>query len=260
MSRKDAFEFGRNWDDFSRRALDVETVAAAEESLEQLLGGGLRGKSFLDVGCGSGLFSIAAARLGASPVLGVDIDPECVEVSRGNASRFRAGAERVEFRQLSALDRDGLLDAGTHDVVYAWGSLHHTGRMWDAIGNAAATVRPGGVFVLAIYNKHFTSSAWKVIKKTYNLSPAFMRKAMIYLFAGIIYVAKLAVTRRNPVEKQRGMNFMVDVVDWVGGYPYEYATRDEITRFVEGLGFGVKKIIPAQVPTGCNEFVFERNR
>jgi 2-polyprenyl-6-hydroxyphenyl methylase/3-demethylubiquinone-9 3-methyltransferase len=54
------------------------------------------------------------------------------------------------------------------------------------------------------------------------------------------------------------MDFHYDVVDWVGGYPYQYGTIDEISRFVEALGFEVQRRIPAKVPTGCNEFVFRR--
>jgi 2-polyprenyl-6-hydroxyphenyl methylase/3-demethylubiquinone-9 3-methyltransferase len=55
------------------------------------------------------------------------------------------------------------------------------------------------------------------------------------------------------------MDFGYDVVDWIGGYPYEYASIDEITGFVTRLGFIDERVIPAQVGTGCNEFVFRRH-
>jgi hypothetical protein len=90
--------------------------------------------------------------------------------------------------------------------------------------------------------------------------PTFAQRAMAILFAGVIYLAKLAVTRRNPLEKERGMDFWYDVIDWIGGYPYEYASPAEVRAFMEGLGFVQRTMVPAQVPTGCNEFVFERKR
>ena len=81
---------------------------------------------------------------------------------------------------------------------------------------------------------------------------------MGYGFGALIFVAKLGVTGENPLRKQRGMDFWFDVVDWIGGYPYEYATPEEVVAVVEPCGFTTQRVIPAQVPTGCNEFVFRR--
>lgn len=81
---------------------------------------------------------------------------------------------------------------------------------------------------------------------------------MYYLFYAVIYAAKFATTRQNPFKKERGMDFGYDVVDWIGGYPYEYASTGEITTFVTKLGFTTERTIPAQVGTGCNEFVFRK--
>lgn len=53
------------------------------------------GQSVIDYGCGSGILSIAAARLGASSVIGVDIDTQAVETSRYNAGRNRVNATFV---------------------------------------------------------------------------------------------------------------------------------------------------------------------
>jgi 2-polyprenyl-6-hydroxyphenyl methylase/3-demethylubiquinone-9 3-methyltransferase len=88
--------------------------------------------------------------------------------------------------------------------------------------------------------------------------PALIQQLMAIFFAGVILIAKMAVTRRNPLEKERGMDFWYDVIDWIGGYPYEYATPQLVEAFVQAHGFRLRRMIPAQVPTGCNEFVFEK--
>ncbi len=253
-----SFDFGKNWQAFSADHVDERRIAVATRSLQDLLGReDLGGASVLDVGCGSGIFAIAAHRIGADHVLGVDINPRSINASEQNLARLTPDAP-VTFRLASALDRTAMDGLGMFDLVYAWGSLHHTGAMYTAITNTARLVTPGGTLVLAIYNRHITSPVWRSIKWFYNRVPWPVQRLMAIIFAGIIYLAKLAVTRRNPLEKERGMDFWYDVIDWVGGYPYEYATPTEIERFVARLGFTLRRLVPAQVPTGCNEFVFEQ--
>jgi len=252
------FDFGSNWTEFSKRHADHQRLAMACESLRKLLDGErLEGKSFLDVGCGSGLFSIAAHQLGAAKVVGIDVNPRCIEIAWANRDVLVPGA-KIEFHVASALDAEQLKAFGTFDLVYAWGSLHHTGSMWNAIHNVLRCVAPAGTLVLAIYNKHGTSPAWRSIKWFYNQVPKPIQKFMIFIFAGLIYSAKFLVTRTNPMNKERGMDFWFDVVDWVGGYPYEYAAPENIKRTMCNHGFDLKIYIPARVPTGCNEFVFRR--
>lgn len=250
------FDFGSNWDAFSQDKIDAECIAVAARSIQSLLEkDDLNGLSFLDIGCGSGIFTIAAYQLGASRIVGIDINPKCIAVSERNRDRVAAGAP-ITFQRASVLNPVSLDTLGTFDLVYAWGSLHHTGSMWEGIRNAARRVSSGGTLVLAIYNKHLSSPAWKTIKWVYNGLPRFGQTLLVVLFAGIIYVAKFLVTWRNPLEKDRGMDFWYDVIDWVGGYPYEYATPEEVKTFVRNEGLILQRSIPAKVPTGCNEFVF----
>lgn len=253
-----AFDFGSNWQAFSEQRLDAQRLALAARSLQSLLQRNtLQGVSFLDVGCGSGLFTIAAYQLGAAPVVGIDINPHCIGVSKHNRDRFAPTAP-ITFLQASALNPESLQSLGLFDIVYAWGSLHHTGAMWNSIRYVTKQVSPSGTLVLAIYNKHVTSPAWKGIKWLYNHLPHTGQRLLTFPFAAVIYPAKFLVTRRNPLEKERGMDFWYDVIDWVGGYPYEYATPQEIQSFVGEEGFALRHYVSAQVPTGCNEFVFER--
>jgi len=246
------FSFGYNWQKYSNTVLDPDKMLAAKASIPELLGvSSLEGKSFLDVGCGSGIFSISAIQLGASKVVGIDIDPIAIRVSRENAKKFIPDTNAI-------MDDTVTLRLGLFDIVYAWGSLHHTGRMYDAIATTGKFVKPGGIYILSIYNKHFTSPLWRVIKRLYNISPRLIKLCMEYFFAALAAIVKFAATRQNPFKKERGMDFFCDIVDWLGGIPYEYASPDEVIAFLEQKGFKLEKKIPAKGWTGCNEFVFAR--
>ena len=252
------FDFGKNWQEFSARRIDTDRLSEACRSLQSLLQTeSISGLSFFDVGCGSGLFSIAAHRLGAAKVVGIDVNPRCIEISKDNRERF-IPRSLVEFHIASAADPSQLERFGKFNIVYAWGSLHHTGSMWQAIRNVGGCVAADGFLIVAIYNKHLTSPLWKLIKQFYNQVPEIVQGFMIFLFAGIICIAKFLITRSNPLKKERGMDFWFDVIDWIGGYPYEYATSHEIKQFVTSNNFELRRFIPASVPTGCNEFVFQK--
>ena len=252
------FKFGENWDSFSRQ-LDEARIEEAATSLTSLFGENtLKDGSFLDIGCGSGLFSIAAARLGAKPIVGIDVDPVSVDTSRLNFSHWLGDAQSASFLQASVLDTGQIKSLGAFDVVYSWGVLHHTGNMDQAIRNAAQCVRPAGFLMIAIYNRHWSSPIWKWIKWLYNKAGSIGQRLLIWIFIPIIFLAKWLVTFKNPFRMKRGMDFMHNVIDWVGGYPYEYASVGEMTARLKQLGFEILGVRPASVPTGCNEFVCRR--
>jgi 2-polyprenyl-6-hydroxyphenyl methylase/3-demethylubiquinone-9 3-methyltransferase len=251
-----AFNFGENWQAFSQNSLDTDKFKAAVESMEQLIGpNNIQNRSFLDIGCGSGIFAIAASLLGAKKVVGIDISKESIAASMANKDQF-APQNNIAFFHKSIFD-DDLFAIGIFDIVYSWGVLHHTGDMNKAINCAAQCVAEGGLFVVAIYNKHWSSGLWKSIKWFYNVMPKWIQKPMVWIFYIIIALAKMIVTRKNPfTKKKRGMSFYYDVVDWIGGYPYEYASKEDIIDLMTKKGFAFLKFIKAAVPTGCNEFVF----
>lgn len=257
------FDFGENWREFSHHALTDERVAQAKAHFAELTAGiELKGKTFLDIGFGQGLSLLSAAVLGAE-VTGCDINPKCGEVLATNRSRFPdlAPAEiPVVIGSILSASIVGNLkertQGGFYDIVHSWGVLHHTGDMRRAVANAASLVRPGGHLIMALYNRHWTSPAWTLIKWCYVHCPAFLKKLMTTIFIPIIYLAKYAVTGENPKKQTRGMDFYYNVIDWVGGYPYEYASIAETKAMLADLGFACLKAVPAEVPTGCNEFVF----
>jgi 2-polyprenyl-3-methyl-5-hydroxy-6-metoxy-1,4-benzoquinol methylase len=264
----DRFEFGKNWQTFLR-SVDEPRVAEAEASLLSMLRcQHLAGRGFLDIGCGSGLFSLAARRHGAR-VHSFDYDPDSVACARELRRRFTADDAEWTIEQGSVLDPEYMTALGTFDVVYSWGVLHHTGRMWDAVAAACRAVRPGGMLFIALYNDVGTKSRrWRRIKQIYNRLPRLLRP---FLTAATIApeeaktLARLSLSGR-PLDYlklwtrpgRRGMNRWRDAVDWVGGYPYEVATPEAVFDFCRERGFTLKTLKCGGVGLGCNEFVFER--
>jgi len=253
------FAFGKNWRSFSER-LQPEDYLKAKESLEKLIPN-LKGKTFLDVGSGSGMFSIAASALGAKKVLGFDVDPEAVSTSKTLIEKIsqwdpavKKGA--IDFQVESIMNKS--INIEPYDIVYSWGVLHHTGDMYTAFDAIKNLVTEKGTLVLAIYNKHFTSPVWKMIKYTYIKSPKFIKTIMVFIILVIKFFTALIILRQNPLQRRRGMRYYTDIVDWVGGYPYQYASVSEVTDFFEARGFKLTKLIKTKGFTGCNEFVFEK--
>src|SRR5262249_10592252 len=145
-------------------------IQEAERSLKEMLGAErVAGAAFLDAGSGSGLFSLAAMRLGARRVHSFDFDPDSVACARELRRRYFPDAENWTVERGSVLDPDYLDRLGQWDIVYSWGVLHHTGRMWEALGLVISRVKRPGLLFVSIYNDQGqVSSAWRLVKRFYN--------------------------------------------------------------------------------------------
>lgn len=257
------FEFGANWSRFLRN-LSEERIADAERSLREMLEcPDLRGRRFLDVGCGSGLFSLAARRLGAA-VHSFDYDPGSVACARALGERFFPDDPAWTVAAGSVLDRAYLANLGAWHVVYSWGVLHHTGSMWQALANVVPLVAPGGRLFIAIYNDQGrVSRQWRWVKRTYNRLPRPLRFLMVAPSAAVLWwrsIVKDLVTLRPGASfrQSRGMALWSDMIDWVGGYPFEVATPHAIFDFFRARGFWLSQLVTTQ-DHGCNQFVFVRS-
>jgi len=258
------FAFGENWQRFLK-VLTPERIAAAEDSLRSMLDvGDLRGKTFLDIGSGSGLFSLAARRLGAR-VHSFDYDPQSVSCTEELRRRYNPPDADWRVEKGSVLDASYLSSLGKFDIVYSWGVLHHTGALWQAIENASGMTQSGGTFFIALYNDQGGASRrWAAVKRLYVRSPRAVRPFM----AGCCFVWEYwsrilkGTLRGRPLQafenSGRGMSAWRDVVDWVGGYPFETSKPGEVFEFVRKRGFTLVRMVTTH-SSGCNEFVFRKD-
>jgi 2-polyprenyl-3-methyl-5-hydroxy-6-metoxy-1,4-benzoquinol methylase len=261
------FEFGKNWQRFLG-TLNDQRILEAERSLQSMLGvADLQGTSFLDMGSGSGLFSLAARRLGAR-VRSFDYDPQSVACTRELKRRFFTDDPAWTIEEGSALDRTYLASLGKFDLVYSWGVLHHTGAMWQALDNATVPVTRGGRLFIAIYNQQlYWTPLHTLLKRAYVGAP----RPLGWLIAGILVVfqvlrglVKDLVLLRNPLarfrnyDRSRGMSWWHDCLDWIGGYPFETATPQAIFDFFQQRGFVLERLTTCGGGPGCNQFVFRK--
>ncbi len=254
----DRFQFGENW----LRYLAVvgeEHVREASQRLAELLGD-ISGKSFLDVGCGSGIHSLAAIRLGAARVHSFDRDPQSVQCALEMKRRFAPEAGHWSVESGSVLDADYLRSLGKFDIVYSWGVLHHTGDMWKAL--ELVTIPAKETLAVCLYqDQGAVSRVWRMLKRTYVrhrlARPAITLLSLITLWGPKVVLMPHRVARdwRNWRQK-RGMSPWHDIVDWAGGYPYEFCKNEDAQRCLAKCGFALTKAQPFGKIIRCTEFVF----
>lgn len=260
------FAFGANWQRFLA-SINQARIDVAIHSLTSRLGeDDLAGKTFLDIGCGSGLSSLAARKLNAR-VTSFDFDGTSVACTKELKRRYFDADDTWRIEQGSALDQGYLKSLGKYDVVYSWGVLHHTGHMWEALDNAAQSVADGGKLFIALYNDQGRKSKlWLWTKRAYNRSFQPLRgMILITCLMGLwgpstIRDFLIGKPFRTWMEysKNRGMSPFWDIVDWVGGYPFEVSTPAEIFDFYRKRGFALETLTTCAGRHGCNEFVFRK--
>lgn len=260
IRKGERFKFGENWNRFLT-LLNEQRINEAVKSLQSRLETtSLDGRSFLDIGSGSGLFSLAARRLGAT-VHSFDYDPQSVACTQELKNRYYRNDDKWIVERGSILDENYLHKLDQFDIVYSWGVLHHSGRMWEALANVSSLpIKGNGKLFIAIYNDQgWVTSYWKLIKKLYN-KYKISRWLLILLHWPYLYGLRYLVrflTKRLPLE--RGMSMWWDMIDWLGGYPFEVAKPEDIFYFFKKNHYQLTQLKTNGGRNGCNEYVFRRN-
>ncbi len=271
VDENERFQFGSNWKKYLSKLRESQ-IEAAIESLQKNLGiDTLEGKSFLDIGCGSGLFSLAARKLGAN-VVSLDFDPHSVECTEQLRDRFFPNDEEWQVQQGSALSQEDLRPIGKCDIVYSWGVLHHTGAMWQALENIVPCTNDNGKLYISLYNDQGTrSKIWWWIKKIYVSLPAPIQLLYALLVSVLIntriFILRCLSGNGKEFFQQifsyeskcgRGMCWWRDQVDWIGGFPFEVSKPEQITNFFQSNGYVLENLKTVGNGLGCNEYVFRR--
>lgn len=232
-----SFSFGKNWENFINKSFNRERVEISKKHILEFLGvDNLKGKYFLDVGCGSGLSSFAVLEAGAKKVVSFDADPYSVKATK----KLREIAENPSnwiVLEGSILDKKFLLSVEAADIVYSWGVLHHTGKMWEALENTTNLMKKNGFLYIALYTTTDKSGYWFRIKQRYNKASSIRKKLMEVSYVIRHTIIPYIIRRKNPLTfirsygQKRGMSYFTDVKDWLGGYPYEDAKIEEVLQF-----------------------------
>ncbi len=255
------FAFGKNWQAFLS-VLTPERIEAATRSLSDMLQvESLAGKTFLDIGSGSGLSSLAAWRLGAN-VTSFDFDPSSVACTQELHRRYASDAANWTVQSGSVLDDAFMSQLGLFDVVYSWGVLHHTGQMNRALHQAAGRVSPDGRLFIAIYNDEGgLSRFWTKVKRLYcsGTPGRWLVQALFIPYFAFRTSVKWIMSGREAAltPGTRGMSVYYDWIDWLGGYPFEVAKVEELLQFGRSRGFELVNLRTTN-RMGCNELVFRR--
>lgn len=243
---KTRFGFGKNWDDYINKHFDDERVEISRNHLLSFLKlDNLKRKCFLDVGCGSGLHSLAALRSGAERIYSFDYDRDSVATTE-KLREFAGSPAHWEVHQGSILDKEFLRTIEPADIVYAWGVLHHTGNMWQAMDNVVGLGKQGSLYYVALYDYEAhvnpTPEFWLEVKQRYNKSSEREKRKMelwyIWRFtlrSNILFLPYLFI-RIFGYKRSRGMAFYNDIKDWLGGWPMEFAKRTDVKAWADKHG------------------------
>ena len=200
--------------------------------------------------------------LGAN-VYSFDYDQESVACTKYLREKYFPNDENWHIEQGSVLDENYMQQLGNFDIVYSWGVLHHTGAMWQALENAQVSLNADGTLFIAIYN---TQVYWTFVKRTYNSNMVmrFFWKYFYLFFNTMKGAVKDLILFKNPLQryrdykKARGMSIYYDLIDWLGGYPFETAKPEEIFEFYKSKGFQLEKLSTAGGGMGCNQYTFKK--
>ncbi len=278
MAKKQVrFAFGKNWSEYAKHHFDEKALQDAQNALLQFCRiDSLKGLRILDIGCGSGIHSLAAFLAEAEEIVSFDYDINSVLTAK---ALHKAYGSPKSWQILSGdvLDKNFMQSLGFFDLVYAWGSLHHTGSLKEALNNTIACVNKNGLLYIALYS--FTAyhnntvfgqpspQEWISIKRKYVTGSSMTKTIIIlqYIWRRYFAAAKLhpiklfsclkvfIKTWKNYSINRRGMHFLTDMKDWLGGYPMEFMSENACIEKLEQQDF---EILALNTGRGNSEYLF----
>ena len=254
------FTFGKNWKRFAQ-SIDDKSIELASSYLQKWLGDQYSKARIIDIGCGSGLFSLAMYRKGCQEIVSFDYDLDSVETTMELCCR-EGRPENWQVFSGSILDNDLVQRLGQFDIVHCWGVLHHTGAMWTALDNTLKLMKPSSSLLLAIYVKGPSYEKHLKIKTRYNKARFLLRRYMELNYYLIPLFRHLFKHRKSfsdwNVKTERGMLPWFDMFDWLGGLPYEVASVDEVIHFCGDRNITLEKL-EETIEGGCNVYLFKKS-
>ena len=259
------YGFGKNWKDYIQKHFSEERVEISRKHLLSFLKlDDLKGKYFLDIGCGSGLHSLAALRAGAERIYSFDYDPYSVATTK-KLKELAGNPSSWDVYQGSILDKEYLATIAPADVVYSWGVLHHTGSMWQAMDNAVGLGKKDSLYYIALYDHDIqvnpTAEFWLDVKQRYNKSSELgkRRLELWYIWTFLLHSSAsnlfALLTRSKEYKNARGMALYNDIKDCLGGWPMEFAKRADVKAWAERHGLEMLTMKTGEANT---EYLFKR--
>ncbi len=209
----------------------------------------------LDSGCGTGIFSIIFANHGAAKVTGIDISEGSLGTARSLKKKFNL--ENAEFMQQDMLELP-FADA-SFDIVWAWGTVHHTTDPLRAIDQLIRVLKPGGSLLLAVYTRTRVTFIHEFIRKILVRTPrrswTFLSKVMAVLLAPVVFLFK----RRE--KSRKGEKLEELILDWYFVPIRHYYRPEEIRTYLENRGFSIENFLPASGRfNSTSNFIFKARK
>jgi ubiquinone/menaquinone biosynthesis C-methylase UbiE len=215
----------------------------------------VEGKSVVDAGCGTGIFSAIFAANGAGAVTGIDISPGSLRTAASLKARFNLENANFEVQDMLCLP---YADA-SFDIVWAWGTVHHTTDPLAAITELGRVLRPGGSILLAIYRRTRVTWIHEAIRRSLIRTPEWSWTTIANIMAFFLWPVVWFFKRRE--KSRQGEKLAELVLDWYFVPIRSYYTPEEIKRFLESRGYAIEKFLPASGRfNSSSNFIFKARK
>jgi len=199
---------------------------------------GVKGKRVLDAGCGPGVFSLIFAQKEASCVIGVDISQESLKAAQRlrKSSRLRA-IELIRNDVLSLCFKNE-----SFDIVWAWGTVHHTTDPYQGLSELIRVLRPGGSLLLAVYRKTSLTSLHELLRKILIRTPKFSWLLLAKLLSHVLSPITALFKKRE--KSRQGETLEELVLDWFFVPIKHFFHPKEVQSFLEANGLTIETFVP----------------